>query len=127
MFNGLDMLVSLLGVSSVFGLHHKPPKLGESAQAIVANDVRNYIVNCKMSYDSMCKLSVTHDLVQTISGTTFPEWNTNELGLIVHLSCILQRMRPVNKDIKTSSALDSEDDVLIDTGLSCYQIGIWSM
>jgi hypothetical protein len=48
-FSGLDMLVLILGESSVFGVRHKPPKLGESARAIVENDSIKYIPECKMS------------------------------------------------------------------------------
>jgi hypothetical protein len=114
-FNGLDMLVSLLGESSVFGVRHKPPKLGESAQAIVGNDVINYIVNCKMSYDSMCKLSLT--LWYKPYHTQLSRNGTPMNCSIVRLSRILRRMRPANEDVETSSASsDCEDDVLIDIG-----------
>jgi hypothetical protein len=109
-FNGLDMLVSLLGESSVFGVRHKPPKLGESAQAIVSIDVINYIVNCKMSYDSMCKLSLT--LWYKPYHTQLSRNGTLVMRCpIVRLSRILRRMRPGNEDVETASASDCEDDI----------------
>jgi hypothetical protein len=107
-FNGLDMLVSLLGESSVFGVRHKPPKMGESARSIAENDAINYISDCKMSYDSMCKLSLTiwYKRYQVqLSRSGIPA-NCP----IVRLSRILQRMRPANEDIETPSASGSENE-----------------
>jgi hypothetical protein len=115
-FSGLDMLVSILGESSVFGVRHKPPKLGESARAIVENDSINYISECKMSYDSMCKMSLT--LWYKQYQTKFSRLGVPVDCPIVRLSRILRRLRPANEDVETSvvSEFEEDEDVSIDVG-----------
>jgi hypothetical protein len=102
------MLVSLLGESSVFGVRHKPPKMGEtSARSIAENDAINYISDCKMPYDLMCKFSLTiwYKRYQVqISRSGIPA-NCP----IVRLSRILQQMRPGNEDIETPSVSGLEN------------------